>query len=235
MKYLTLCLLSCVFSCRESEKVILQQHEAKASTAKKAKPDYLMDTLAIDGKTYTILQGYPGYNNLPLRILYGRDTIYRHDDYSGNGFELKDLEGNGVLDVELNYISNIGGVKEWVVFDAKSGTFRNIKDFVAFPSSEKLAGTKYFYSDHRMGCAGGMWGSELFFIENFEAKAIARIFIVRCPDADYTHGVTIYKIGGKSEQIVEQMPEVPEKYQNDSDSLNSTGQKTLRNLNKTCL
>lgn len=176
-------------------------------------PQYLIDSVTVAGKMYKVVQGYPsGKNDLPLRILYEGDTIYRHSTKAYNGFEFEDIDGDGILDIKMNQLSNVGGAFELVMFDAKAQRFKEIKGFYEFTSTEKLPGTKYFYSDHRMGCAGGMWGSELFYIDNFEAKAVARIFIVTCQDADYAQGVTVYKIKGDSETIITQMDEVPEKY-----------------------
>jgi len=218
MKPLALFLLLCLLSCREQEKIMIIEPEAKAVTTVKDTPEYLADSLTISGKKYKIIQGFPtSKNHLNLSILHKGDTVYRHNNFSGNGFEFKDFDGNGTMDIELSYVTNIGGIKEWVVFDTTSKTFKEIRSFNKFPSSGKLAGTRYFYSDHNAGCGGGIWNSELFYIDDFKAKAVSRISIIRCRDADYTHGVTIHKIDGINERIVEQMVEVPEKFSSDSD------------------
>ncbi|AWH85976.1 hypothetical protein HYN59_13045 [Flavobacterium album] len=215
MKPFSIALVFCFLSCQKSEKIVIS--EPKGIKPQKPSLEYLTDSLAIEGTMYTVIQGYPGsHNNLPLRILYKGDTIYTHPNFAGNGFEFEDVDRDSINDISLNQLSNVGGVKELIIFDRKTDTFREIKDFSDFPSSERLEGTKYFYSNHRMGCAGGMWGSELFYIDNFEAKSIARIFVVTCRDADYAMGVTIYKIEGKNERIMEQMVKVPAKYQNET-------------------
>jgi hypothetical protein len=212
MKTLSLLLLLCFFGCQRSDSVIVLD-DLPAPAPKKPRPEYLVDSFTIKGKMYRVVQQHPwAKNGLPLRVLYKGDTIYRHDTAAGNGFEFEDFNGDGVLDIRMDHLTNVGGSKEWIVFDPKAQRFKNIKGFFEFPATEKLPGTKYFYSDHRMGCAGGMWGSELFYIDNFEAKAIARIFIVTCEGADYAQGVTIFKINGNDETIVTQLDEVPEEY-----------------------
>ncbi|KOS06277.1 hypothetical protein AM493_09710 [Flavobacterium akiainvivens] len=214
MKLLPLLLLF-LFGCQKSDNVTVLD-EPKMPELKKPNPEYLIDSLAIAGKMYTVVQGYPtGKNELPLSILYKGDTIYKHPQKAGNGFDFEDVDGNGIPEVMMNQLSNVGGVYECIMFDPKSQGFKEVKKFDEFPDSKKLPGTQYFYSDHHMGCAGGMWGSELFYIDNFEAKAIAGIFIVTCETADYVKGVTISKLSGNNETVIEQMDKVPEKYTQD--------------------
>lgn len=211
MKFLSL-LLVLLFGCQKSDNVIVLDELPKPDH-EKPRPEYLVDSLTVSGKTYRVVQGYPsGENMLPLSVVYSGDTLYKHSAKAPNGFHITDFDGNGILDIKMAQLSNVGGLCELVMFDPKSHTFKEVKHFTDFFSAEKLRGTKYFYSDHRMGCAGGMWGSELFYIDNFEAKAIARIFIVTCEGADYVQGVTIFKINGDTETIVTQLDEVPEEY-----------------------
>jgi len=103
------------------------------------------------------------------------------------------------------------------MYDPKNKRFKNVEGFTDFPSPEKLDGTGYYYSDHKMGCAGGMWGSELFYIKNFKAVATARIYIVTCHKEDYETGVFIYDIQGKKEKLTARLKSVPLKYNDDSD------------------
>ncbi|MEL1244386.1 hypothetical protein AAEO56_08955 [Flavobacterium sp. DGU11] len=215
MKPFAITLLFCFLGCQKSEKIVI--NEPQQVKPQKPAPEYLVDSIAINGKMYTVMQGHPANNNnCPLCILHEGDTIYKHTNWAVNGFEFEDLDRDGNADIRLNQLSNVGGVKEWIMFDSKTGVFKEIKNFSEFPASKKLEDTKYFYSDHKMGCAGGMWGSELFYIDKFEVKPIGRIFIVTCRDADYAMGVTIYKIEGKNERKIEQMLKVPEKYMDET-------------------
>ncbi len=122
-------------------------------------------------------------------------VIYNHSS-SPAGFEFSDFNEDGFPDVLLDYITNVPGIKELLIFNPEKNNFSKIEDFENFPSAIKIKGTHYYYSYHRSGCADSNWDSDLF--EIIENKAIrhGNIRGIGC-GVDEMNGIYINKINNK--------------------------------------
>ena len=141
------------------------------------------------------------------------DTIYKHPKRATNGFEITDYNEDGYKDILINQISNVGGLHELVFYEKKSGQFIAVENFTEFPSSEKIQGTKYYYSFHRSGCADANWDSDLFYIENYKAIKIGNISGRECETEEHKRIFINKVIGGK--EILKETVSVDEKKQLD--------------------
>lgn len=217
MKPLALLLLVCFFGCSKLPDVVQDAPDKPQATTLKPKvtrsePEFLYDSLTIAGKTYTVVQGYPGGDSeLELRVLYKGDTVFRCERLANNGFEFEDFDGDGITDIRLNYLSNTPGITDLVMFDAKALNFRLVTDFDDYPDPLPVAGTKYYYSYHRSGCADENWGSELFYIENFKAIAIGEIEGIGCEDEE-RNGIFIYRLNGEERKEIKAITRKPGYY-----------------------
>jgi len=215
MKAFILLLLLCLSGCQKESTIHSPDTTARdsATTTRAAKPvkrpEFLIDSLTLYNKTYTVIQGYPaGSNEFPLRILYAGDTIYRHDEKAANGFEFEDFDGDGIADIRLHYLSNVPRT-QLIMFDKNSGSFKAVKNFEEFFEPEKITNTKYYYSYHPNGCGGGgNWASELFYIKNYEAVAIGKIDGIGCED-EARKGIFIYRLNGEKQQLIKEITTEP--------------------------
>lgn len=157
----------------------------------------LIDTLKIYDKFFTVIQNDPrNEKQMNLFILNSKeDTIYDHDGYATNGFEFEEFDKDGILDIRLFQITNVGGISELIMFDKSISTFREIINFDNFPEPTKIKNSNLWYSYHRSGCADINWGSELFKIVNYKAIEIGDIEGIGCEGEDI-NGIFTYKVNG---------------------------------------
>ncbi len=158
------------------------------------KSKLLIDTLDIEGSEFIVFQSYPGRDtscNLTI-IDCNEDTVYIHANYATNGFELEDFDDNGLLDIRMYHLSNIGGISELILYDKKSKSFKEVKNFTEFAQPTKLENSEYWYSYQRRGCADANWESKLFRIQDFKAIEMGKIDGIFC-DSDTIKGIFIYK------------------------------------------
>lgn len=167
------------------------------------KTEYRSDTLKIGNNFFTVIQKNPSSKNeMNLTILNSKnDTIYCHDNYATNGFEFEDFDNDGVLDIRLYQITNVGGISELIMYDNKNSTFKPIINFDNFPEPTKIKNINLWYSYHRSGCADINWGSELFKIVDFKAIKIGKIEGRGC-EGETENGIFAYKINGEKETKV---------------------------------
>ncbi|RZL18590.1 MAG: hypothetical protein EOO96_26960 [Pedobacter sp.] len=104
--------------------------------------------------------------NLVLKNDKG-DTLYQDRIYSPKQLFV-DYNGDGYKDILIEYMTNIPGVKDLLLYDVANKTFKKVLDFQDYPSTQRLVHTKYYYSYHRSGCADLNWDSDLFYIENYK-------------------------------------------------------------------
>jgi hypothetical protein len=163
----------------------------------------LIDTLKIDLQKFIVIQNDPRDDKqMNLSILNSKkDTIYVHDTYATNGFNFEDFDNNGILDIRLDQITNVGGVSELIFYDKNNKIFKAVEDFSNYPNPTKIKNTKYWYSYHRSGCADINWGSELFKIENFKVIKIGEIEGIGCEE-EKENGIFIYKTKGDSRKRI---------------------------------
>lgn len=160
----------------------------------------LRDTLIIGKQKFFVFQSDPRSDSvINLTITNSLNKmIYTHDYYASDGFAFEDFDGDGVLDIRLYQITNVGGISELIMFDKAKNTFRAIENFDNFPQPKKIENTDYWYSYHRSGCADANWGSELFRIEKFKAIELGKIDGYGCEDSKRP-GMVIYKNNKSSE------------------------------------
>jgi hypothetical protein len=213
--YSSLILLFLSISChqnKEVSKVIKESNskpikivaERKLDTTYETYP-LVIDTLKIGLQKFIVIQKDPRNdddNEMNLTILNSqKDTIYVHDTYATNGFNFEDFDNNGILDIRLEQITNVGGVSELIFYDKDKKIFKAVEDFSNYPNPIKVKNTKYWYSYHRSGCADINWGSELFKIENFKVIKIGEIEGIGCEE-EKENGIFIYKTKGDSRKRI---------------------------------
>lgn len=158
------------------------------------KSKLLIDTLNIEGNEFIVFQSYPGRDtscNLTI-IDSNKDTVYKHTNYATNGFEFEDFDCDGILDIRMNQLSNIGGISELIIFDKTRKSFKEVMNFTDFADPERIKNTEYWYSYQRRGCADENWESKLFKILNFEAIEMGSIDGIFC-NSESSKGIFIYK------------------------------------------
>jgi hypothetical protein len=178
--------------------------ERKLDTTYETYP-LVIDTLKIGLQKFIVIQKdlrNDDDKEMNLTILNSqKDTIYVHDTYATNGFNFEDFDNNGILDIRLDQITNVGGVSELIFYDINNKVFKAVEDFSNYPNPIKVKNTKYWYSYHRSGCADINWGSELFKIENFKVIKIGEIDGIGCEE-EKENGIFIYKTKGDSRKRI---------------------------------
>jgi len=121
------------------------------------------DTASIQGEMYTVIFRTDEF----LYIKDSNDkTVFKSKDYYPD-FEFIDFDNDGNKDLMINYMSNVPAIKDLIVFDFKTKSFKAIENYSSYPDHKPLNGTKYYYSYHRSGCDDMNWHSYFFFIEIF--------------------------------------------------------------------
>lgn len=120
------------------------------------------------------------------------DTLYKHDGLT-SGYEIKDFNEDGYEDIQLNYLFNLPGVADMLLFNKNTLNYTLVKNFDNFPSATKIKSSNYYYSYHRSGCADANWDSDLFYIQNFECFKIGNISGRGCIGEE-RNGIIISKI-----------------------------------------
>ena len=167
------------------------------------KSEYCIDTLKINNNIFIVMQNsLTSESKMNLTILNSKkDTVYIHDNYASSGFKFEDFDNDGVLDIRLYQITNVGGISELIMFDSINSIFKPIINFDNFPEPTKIKNSNLWFSYHRSGCADINWGSELFKIENFKAIEIGKIKGIGCEN-EAENGIFIYKINEEKETRV---------------------------------
>jgi hypothetical protein len=173
----------------------------------------LVDTLTIEGNNFIVFQSYPGRDtSCNLTITDSKkDTVYVHPNYATNGFELEDFDNNGILDIRMYQLSNIGGISELIMFNKATKTFQEVKNFSDFADPKKIKNSAYWYSYQRAGCADVNWESKLFTIVGFKAIEVGEINGLFC-EIEPQKGIFIYKITGKQRKLIHTEKSWPKKY-----------------------
>ncbi|MGC4041839.1 MAG: hypothetical protein QM710_13920 [Flavobacterium sp.] len=208
MKKIVLILITLSMVCcqKQESKTVIPKKTKSSESKIKSKPNpeakiypLLMDTLKIGNKKFIVIQNDPRDDrNMNLSILdEKKDTVYVHDGFATNGFELEDFDHNGIPDIRLFQITNVDGISDLIFYDTNDKTFKPVQDFGNFPQPTKMKNTKYWFSYHRNGCSDLNWGSELFKIENFKAIKIGEIEGIGCEDEKQT-GIFAYLVKGNT-------------------------------------
>jgi hypothetical protein len=163
----------------------------------------LVDTLTIEGIDYIVFQSYPGRDTSCNLTIINRknDTVYIHRNYATNGFELEDFDNDGILDIRMYQLSNIGGISELIMFNKASKSFQEVLNFIDFADPKKIKNSAFWYSYQRAGCADVNWESKLFKIVDFRAIEVGEINGIFC-EHEPKKGIFIYRITGKQKSLI---------------------------------
>ncbi|WP_286950652.1 hypothetical protein [Mesonia sp.] len=131
-------------------------------------------------------------------------TLYRNDN-NPSEFIFTDFNGDGFLDIELHFMTNVPEVNELLIFNPKSKSFIEIENFSNFPASTKIKNTNYYYSYHRSGCADSNWDSDLFYLKENKAVKIGNIHTIEC-DNENDNGIYIYKVKEENKKQLKLIP-----------------------------
>jgi hypothetical protein len=163
---------------------------------------FAISTATVAGKKYI------GFFNAQTYYLLNAkgDTVLRKSDYYIDA-EFKDFDKDGHQDIILHYSSNTSMVWDLFLYVPMTGKFREIKNFRAFPASEQIKGTKFYYSYHKSGCADMNWDSDLFYIDNFKALRIGNIAGRQCNNRDgVKDALYIHKVRSDKEKLFKKLP-----------------------------
>lgn len=162
------------------------------------------DTVIVNQENLFIYQyGYSSYFILNSQ----NDTIHNFSE-GVSDIEFVDFNKNGYKDFLVHYFSNTPYVNDLALFDEVSNTFVLVDNFTFFPASQKIKGTKYYYSYHRSGCADYNWDSDLFYIENYEAIRTGNISGRGCEREEET-GIFVSKVKEDEKTLIESFPREP--------------------------
>ena len=133
-----------------------------------------------------------------------RDTVFRDSVYCYEAV-FDDFDKDGYKDIKVKYVTNVPDIEDLLLYDKREKTFKKVVGFDEFPAAVKIAGTKYYYSYHRSGCADMTWTSDLFYIKNFKSVKVGTIWGRECGNRDIKDGVYIYKIVAGKEIKIKQL------------------------------
>lgn len=188
-------LISCKHAISKSNSFVSNKTSNKVKTQFK---EIKSDILPVNNLKFTIKQFKEENLSFSLIILNEKfDTIYKHNDFIDE-YKIIDFNGDGYQDIELDYISNIPGIIDVLIFDKKKKFFFIIDNLQDFPSPQKINKTNYFYSYHRSGCADYNWDSDLFYISNYKCFKIGNISGRGC-GYEERNGIFINKIVNEKE------------------------------------
>lgn len=171
-------------------------------------------TARVDGVLYKAIYNASGGK---ISILKSNGEIVSRinslDYFSFHSFKFTDFNEDGYKDLLVEYISNVPGVCELLLYDERTKKFIQVKDFPDYPAPQRLKNTNLYYSYHRSGCADSNWDSDLFKIVNNKIIKIGNISGLDCGGKET--GVFITKVRGSKEHLLKEYPisEI-EKYKN---------------------
>lgn len=189
-----------------SDKTAFSQNTTISKVTTNPASDTVLNITAeyVDGQKFTV--NCTKGKNYKLFILNGnKDTIYRDYVYPPTP-TFTDFNGDGYKDIMLDYMTNVPGISDLLLYDKTSKAFKVVAGFQNFPDPKKLALTNYYYSYHRSGCADMDWTSDLFYISGFRAIKIASINGYQCKDRDIRDGIYIYRVKGEKEILIKHLP-----------------------------
>ena len=81
--------------------------------------------------------------------------------------------------------------------------FKEVKNFYDFAAPESIAGTNFYYSYNKAGCADETWESLLFRIDNYIPVILGYINGDGCGIKD---GIYIYRQRGENKTLINKLP-----------------------------
>lgn len=194
MKYIIILLFFFLFSCKNETSKSNDSVSNKTSNKIKTQfKEIKRDTLIVNNLKFIIKQFKEENLNFSLIILNEKfDTIYKHNDFIDE-YKITDFNNDGYQDIELDYITNVPGIVDVLLFDLASGKFQIIEELGNYPSPIKIKKSEYYYSYERAGCADYNWESNLFYISNYKCVKIGNITGKGC-GYEKRNGIFINKI-----------------------------------------
>ena len=194
MKYIIILLFFFLFSCKnETSKSNGSVSNKTSNKIKTQFKEIKSDTLIVNNLKFIIEQFKEENLNFSLIILNEKfDTIYKHNDFIDE-YKITDFNNDGYQDIELDYITNVPGIVDVLLFDLTSGKFQIIEELGNYPSSIKIKNSEYYYSYERAGCADYNWESNLFYISDYKCVKIGNITGKGC-GYEKRNGIFINKI-----------------------------------------
>lgn len=194
MKLLIISLFFFLFSCKnETSKSNDSVTNKTSNNIKTQFTEIKNDTLIVNNLKFIIKQFKEENLNFSLIILNEKfDTLYKHNDFIDE-YKITDFNNDGYQDIELDYITNVPGIVDVLLFDLASGKFQIIEELGNYPSPIKIKNSEYYYSYERAGCADYNWESNLFYISDYKCVKIGNIIGKGC-GYEKRNGIFINKI-----------------------------------------
>jgi hypothetical protein len=133
------------------------------------------------------------------------DTLYQDSVYSPHQ-KFVDFNGDGYKDILIEYMTNVPGIEDLLLYDRAENTYKKVIDLQNFPSAERIGNSNYYYSYHRSGCADMDWDSDLFYIENYKTVKIGNISGKECGHTGVKDGIYINKMQGEKQTEIAKLP-----------------------------
>lgn len=193
-----------LISCQQNainNKSVLKDREIELAIKK---PDTILNSIIgyVDKQSFTM--ACTSQYNLFLLNEKG-DTVYQDSVFSPYQ-KFVDFNGDGFNDILIEYMTNIPGIMDLLIYDKAERTYKRVVGFQNFPGPQQIANSKYYYSYHRSGCADMNWDSDLFYIENYKTVKIGNISVNQCNDTGINDGIYINKIDGKNRMEIGRLP-----------------------------
>jgi len=134
-----------------------------------------------------------------------RDTLLKTSEVYFS-LKFKDFDKDGFEDLFLDKGGNIPERYDLYFYSSAEKKFKQISGFDKFPDPTNIAGTKYFYSYHRNGCADQDWLSDLFYLDNFKIIRIGKIDGVGCGSDRTPTAIYIYKLNKEQKKLIKTLP-----------------------------
>lgn len=185
---------------KSAHKEVMPEKGKSAAT----KPDTILNSSTgyVDGRRFMMVCN-SGYH---LFLLDNKgDTCYQDSVYSPHQ-KFVDFNGDGYKDILIEYMTNVPGITDVLLYDKAKRTYKKVIDLQNFPSAERIGNSGYYYSYHRSGCADMNWDSDLFYIEGYKAVKIGNISGNECGDTGVKDGIYISKIQGEKQTEFVRLP-----------------------------
>ncbi|PWK80048.1 hypothetical protein LX99_00512 [Mucilaginibacter oryzae] len=137
------------------------------------------------------------------KVVLHLGTAERYDE-GFSSFKFVDFNGDGYQDLLIEYMSNIPGRCDLLMYNGYTRSFELVKDFPNYPVPKRLRGTGLYYSYSRGGCADADWNSDLFKVVNNKIVKMGNMCGQGCGDGKT--GIYIFKMRGTKKTQVKAYP-----------------------------
>lgn len=157
------------------------------------------ENIEINGLSYVVSIDSEGVfsveNHLGKEIF--RDEAFTHK------FKFVDFDSDGYQDIILEYVTNVPGIQELLLYSPEKKLFIKVDNYSHYPASKRIKDTRFLFSYSRAGCADSNWESNLFVIKDFKTIQLGKIVGVGCKDAimERETGIYIYTFSEKGKEL----------------------------------